>query len=71
MGNHETCLRPTGGVPQTKYDIIQARFQNLKEIQTRQPTTIIRNLIIPTELALENTIHTAGALFGAQLAQII
>src|SRR5512134_1812062 len=71
MGHQQTRLRTIDCKSETVDDIVQARLEDLQQIKTGQTAALIGNFVIAAELAFQNAIDAAGALLGAQLAQII
>src|SRR5688572_16319374 len=71
MGHHHTRLRTIRCKSEAVDDVVQTRLKHLQKIQTCQAAALTGSFIVAAELAFQHAIDTAGALFGAQLAQII
>jgi hypothetical protein len=71
MRHQHAGLGTIRGKPEAVDNIIQARLKDLQKIQTCQTAALQSDLIVAPELALQHTIDAAGALFGAQLTQIV
>src|ERR1051325_948767 len=71
MSHQHTSLRTVCRKPESVDNIIQPRFKDLQQIQTRQTMPPTGNFIIAAELTFQNPRDATSALLGAQLTQII
>ena len=71
MGHQQARLSAAGGKPHTIDHIIQTGLENLEQIQTGQATAALCRFNVAMELPLEDAIHAACFLLGAQLACIV
>src|SRR5690554_4013620 len=69
--DQKTRLSATFSESKAINDIIEARFENLQQVETCQTTALRRNFIIAVELPFQNAVNTAGFLFGTQLTVVV
>ena len=60
-----------GRDPHAIDEIVETHLQHAQQVFTGNALLRRRLPVIPAELALQNSIDTAGTLFGPQLAQIV